>query len=52
MVLSLGVDYLQGYFLARPAKVPPSMNPEARKTIQRFAEQEPAENAAGKSILL
>lgn len=35
-VLELGVDYLQGYFLARPAAVPPQINPEAVKIIQEF----------------
>ena len=35
-VLDLGVDYLQGYFLARPAAVPPWINPEAVRIIQEF----------------
>lgn len=35
-VLELGVDYLQGYFLARPAAVPPQINPEAVRIIQEF----------------
>ena len=35
-VLDLGIDYLQGYFLARPAAVPPQINPEAVRLIQEF----------------
>ena len=33
-VLELGVDLLQGYFLARPGEVPPEINPEALKIIR------------------
>ena len=35
-VLELGVDLLQGFYLARPATVPGSINPEALKTISEF----------------
>lgn len=35
-VLELGVDYLQGYFLAKPAAVPPQINPEAVQIIREF----------------
>ena len=34
-VLELGVDLLQGYFLARPAAVPRQVNPEAREILQK-----------------
>lgn len=33
-VLELGVDLLQGYYLARPAEVPEEINPEAIKIIR------------------
>lgn len=33
-VLELGVDLLQGYYLARPAEVPEEINPEAIKIIK------------------
>lgn len=39
-VLELGVDYLQGYFLARPAAVPPQINPEAVRMIREFHSKE------------
>lgn len=35
-VLRLGVDLLQGYFLARPGEVPPEINPEALKIIRDY----------------
>ena len=35
-VLELGVDLLQGYCLARPAAIPPSLSPEAEKVIRKF----------------
>ena len=35
-VLSLGVDYLQGYFLARPAEMPHAIHPEALEVIRGF----------------
>lgn len=34
--LELGVDYLQGYYLARPAAVPPKINQEALNVILEF----------------
>ena len=34
MVLSLGVDLLQGYFLARPAAIPPAIAEEAERVIK------------------
>lgn len=38
-VLELGVDLLQGYFLARPGEVPPEINREALALIRREHEQ-------------
>lgn len=35
-VLELGVDYLQGYFLARPAAIPPQINETAVRMIRDF----------------
>ena len=36
-VLELGVDGLQGYFLAKPAAVPAKMAPAARKVIAEYS---------------
>lgn len=36
--LELGVDLLQGYFLARPGEVPPEINPEAYRVIKDYWE--------------
>lgn len=38
-VLELGVDLLQGYFLARPGAVPPTINPTAVKLIRQYHEE-------------
>jgi len=35
-VLELGVDLLQGYFLARPGEVPPAISPEALRVITDY----------------
>ena len=44
-VLELGVDLLQGYFLARPAAVPRQVSPEALEILQ-------ARDAGASSTLL
>ena len=36
-VIELGVDALQGYFLAKPAAVPAKMAPVARKVIAEYS---------------
>ena len=37
--LELGVDLLQGYFLARPGAVPPAISREAYQLIREYWEQ-------------
>lgn len=39
-VLELGVDLLQGYYLARPGEVPPEINKDALKVIQEYQEKQ------------
>ena len=41
-VLALGVDLLQGYFLARPAAVPSKISDEALAVIQAFEAKQTA----------
>ncbi len=41
-VLELGVDLLQGYFLARPAAVPRQVTPEARELLQAHSAASPS----------
>jgi len=39
MLLAIGVDLLQGYFLAKPQRIPVEVYPEALETIQDFWEK-------------
>ena len=38
-VIELGVDLLQGYYLARPREIPDPISPEAREEIRKIAEE-------------
>lgn len=37
-VVHLGVDFVQGYYIARPARIPPAVPDEVRETIRRLAD--------------
>ncbi len=51
-VIGMGIDYLQGFFLARPAARPPKIGPEKRELIrQTYEKRENADEGEGENPL-